>query len=400
MSSIYSLFVQTVDGITWKPGSTHGKKPNLYVAIHQDSAKVQRTRTVNRELAPTWDHTAKISESSTAISLRLYHDSSTPFAPNKCLGTVNTDLSTLVKLCSSDGDAQVVKLELKGVDGKLKGRPVGTISVRLKRGDEAVADQVVEPTKKDIERIGLPVTASTTMKNSGIVEQVASARGWRSVLGSVISKLEIVVRVGDEVATIHPHVNTRKLGITDRILISFILFALYAPHLMAIDPFKSVLFVTFVKEREKGLAVAGTGGVAPNEPLVWVLWTILMGGGDDGRLHFSQRRRNVSLAPDADALAKRTIMPNNASVPGTALLAPHDLAPLAAHSPTLFAALLSSPSALAAASAPARVGTVEVNMSMSMSSEDRARRREARATQQAKVRIELELELALTWLQS
>ncbi|KAJ7480978.1 hypothetical protein FB451DRAFT_155281 [Mycena latifolia] len=207
MSSIYSLFVQTVDGITWKPGSTHGKKPNLYVAIHQDSAKVQRTRTVNRELAPTWDHTAKISDSSTAISLRIYHDSSIPFAPDKCLGTVDTDLSTLVKLCSSDGDAHAVRLELKGVDGKLKGRPVGTISVRLARGDEAVADQVVEPTKKDAERIGLPATTSTVMKTGGRVEQAASASGWGSVLGSVVSKLEIIVCVGDEVATIHPYVN-------------------------------------------------------------------------------------------------------------------------------------------------------------------------------------------------
>ncbi|KAJ7434364.1 hypothetical protein FB451DRAFT_1195366 [Mycena latifolia] len=57
--------------------------------------------------------------------------------------------------------------------------------------------------------------------------------------------------------------------LTDRILVAFILFALYAPHPIAINPFKSVLFVTFVKECEKALALAG-GGVAPNEPLVWI----------------------------------------------------------------------------------------------------------------------------------
>ncbi|KAJ7431596.1 hypothetical protein FB451DRAFT_1486588 [Mycena latifolia] len=205
MSSIYSLLVQTVEGITWE---SHGKKPNLYVAIHQDSAKVQRTCTVHRELAPTWDHIAKISGSLSAISLRLYHDSSVPFAKDKCLGTVDTDLSTLVKLCSSDGDAQVVKLELKGVDGKVKGRLVGTISVRLTRGDEAVADQVLKSTKKDAESIGLPATTSAIMKTGGIVEQaVAVASDWGPVLGSVVSKLEIIVRIGDEIATIHPYVN-------------------------------------------------------------------------------------------------------------------------------------------------------------------------------------------------
>ncbi|KAJ7439276.1 hypothetical protein B0H11DRAFT_1828869 [Mycena galericulata] len=69
--------------------------------------------------------------------------------------------------------------------------------------------------------------------------------------------------------------------LTERILVSFILFSLYAPHPISINPFKSVLFVTFVKEREKALAVASNGGVSPNEPLVWVLWKILKGDGYD-----------------------------------------------------------------------------------------------------------------------
>lgn len=48
-----------------------------------------------------------------------------------------------------------------------------------------------------------------------------------------------------------------------------------------INPFKSVLFVTFVKEREKAVSVANDGGVCPNEQLVWVLWKILKGDGND-----------------------------------------------------------------------------------------------------------------------
>lgn len=69
--------------------------------------------------------------------------------------------------------------------------------------------------------------------------------------------------------------------LTDRILVSFILFSLYAPHPISINPFKSVLFLTFLRERETALAVAKDGGVSPNEPLVWVLWKILKGDGDD-----------------------------------------------------------------------------------------------------------------------
>ncbi|KAJ7431599.1 hypothetical protein FB451DRAFT_1486595 [Mycena latifolia] len=208
MSSDHSLFVQTVDGILWKSGSTHGKTPNLYMAIYRDGVEIQRTRTVKRDLAPTWDHLSKISDSPSTISLRLYHDSSIPLVPDKCLGIVDTNLFTLVNLCCSNGDAQTVKLELKGLDRELKGRPVGTISVRLTRGDEAVADQVVEPTKKNAERMGLPATTSAVMETVGNVERAASTAGdLGSALAAVTSKLEIIVRIGDEIATIHPYVN-------------------------------------------------------------------------------------------------------------------------------------------------------------------------------------------------
>ncbi|KAG6910471.1 hypothetical protein DXG01_010396 [Tephrocybe rancida] len=69
--------------------------------------------------------------------------------------------------------------------------------------------------------------------------------------------------------------------LAQRILVAFLLYSLYAPHPMAINPFKTVLFVTFVKEREKAVNVAQTGEVSPNEQLVWVLWKILRGDGND-----------------------------------------------------------------------------------------------------------------------
>lgn len=69
--------------------------------------------------------------------------------------------------------------------------------------------------------------------------------------------------------------------LAQRILVSFILYSLYAPHPIAINPFKSVLFVTFVKEREKAVGVAKKGEVSPNEQFVWVLWKILKGDGND-----------------------------------------------------------------------------------------------------------------------
>ncbi|KAF5382813.1 hypothetical protein D9757_007313 [Collybiopsis confluens] len=87
-----------------------------------------------------------------------------------------------------------------------------------------------------------------------------------------------------------------------RILVSFILFSLYAPHPVSINPFRSALYMTFVNEREKAIRLSnsnangastlgnggGTGsatllvaGTASNDQLVWVLWKILRGDGND-----------------------------------------------------------------------------------------------------------------------
>ncbi|KAJ7480977.1 hypothetical protein FB451DRAFT_1447153 [Mycena latifolia] len=156
-------------------------------------------------------------------------------------------------------------------------------------------------------------------------------------------------------------------------------------------------------ECERALALAGSG-VAPNEPLVWVLWKILEGDGDDIGPYSPSALAHTLLPPNfratklildeslyhtppksdlddvtypsdtapvatADALAERTItseedvrgeaiahvararplprqtaqkvMPVLPTLGGTALLAPRDLAPLAA---PLFAALLATPS--------------------------------------------------------
>ncbi|TEB25394.1 hypothetical protein FA13DRAFT_1637510 [Coprinellus micaceus] len=76
--------------------------------------------------------------------------------------------------------------------------------------------------------------------------------------------------------------STTPAEIASRILVSFILYTLYAPHPIAVNPFKSALFVTYTNEREKAVSFATKeGGVSPNEQLVWALWKILKGDGND-----------------------------------------------------------------------------------------------------------------------
>ena len=79
---------------------------------------------------------------------------------------------------------------------------------------------------------------------------------------------------------------------------SYILYSLYAPHPIAINPFKSVLYATFVKEREVAVREGNAGGVSENEQLVWVLWKILKGDGSDVSPHQSLHSREVKLIYD------------------------------------------------------------------------------------------------------
>lgn len=68
-----------------------------------------------------------------------------------------------------------------------------------------------------------------------------------------------------------------------RILAAYILCALYAPHPIGINPFRSALANTFVRERSLATQIAADGGTSPSEQLVWVLWKILKGDGNDVR---------------------------------------------------------------------------------------------------------------------
>ncbi|OSD03750.1 hypothetical protein PYCCODRAFT_1451490 [Trametes coccinea BRFM310] len=100
-----------------------------------------------------------------------------------------------------------------------------------------------------------------------------------------------------------------------RILVSYMLYALYAPHPIAINPFKSVLHARFVKERAVAVQVDQAGGVNENEQLVWVLWKILRGDGSDigpfspntlarSPLPPKLRAAHLSLEEDVAALAQ------------------------------------------------------------------------------------------------
>ncbi|KAL5498280.1 hypothetical protein ACEPAH_2420 [Sanghuangporus vaninii] len=66
-----------------------------------------------------------------------------------------------------------------------------------------------------------------------------------------------------------------------RICAAYILYYMYAAHPIAMNPFRSAFAEVFLRERDMSRFEAERGGVNENEQLVWVLWKILKGDGND-----------------------------------------------------------------------------------------------------------------------
>ncbi|KAJ7876523.1 hypothetical protein B0H14DRAFT_2501365, partial [Mycena olivaceomarginata] len=126
------------------------------------------------------------------ILMMVLHDS---LLKDPSLGSVNIRLGDLLSLCSAvDSKSQATDLELVGVEGKSKGKSVGTLSVRMKNATPEEVKRVIVGT-----------------------ENIASARGFRSVnaasgthtfssaIETVMSKLEVIIEIGDKLSTINPY---------------------------------------------------------------------------------------------------------------------------------------------------------------------------------------------------
>ncbi|TFK50605.1 hypothetical protein OE88DRAFT_275862 [Heliocybe sulcata] len=115
-----------------------------------------------------------------------------------------------------------------------------------------------------------------------------------------------------------------RVELEQRILVSYILFSLYTPHPISINPFKSALYATFVNERDAAVRIAAGGGVSENEQLVWVLWKILKGDGNDlGPYSPNTLARSAlppKLRPSNLTLDEETIAPARSELQDTSIL--------------------------------------------------------------------------------
>ncbi|KAJ6559940.1 hypothetical protein B0H19DRAFT_1146120 [Mycena capillaripes] len=210
MSQGYSLLVQSLDGFSWKPGFLHQKEPNLYVGIDLDESRVRQTHTINRDLVPKWNDVYALSSDqlSARLSLHVYHKSSRPLTDDSCLATVDISIRALQERCGTLGTSeQVVALELVKKDKRIKS--AGTLAVRLAAiGIIEGGKTEVTSAQKAVEGLVDSGAVSGAMGAVDTVAKVQSKAGdIESSLGVLISKIDIIVRLGDKLAAIHPYAN-------------------------------------------------------------------------------------------------------------------------------------------------------------------------------------------------
>jgi hypothetical protein len=90
-----------------------------------------------------------------------------------------------------------------GVDGESKRKPAGTLSVCL-LGDAEASATAIKHARTDVQKLALGAVRSAMMKTTGVVVQSeTTAENFQSALSIITAKLELIVRIGDELAMVN-----------------------------------------------------------------------------------------------------------------------------------------------------------------------------------------------------
>ncbi|KAJ7636261.1 hypothetical protein FB45DRAFT_1055732 [Roridomyces roridus] len=211
MSSGYLFSVKTASGVQWNPGHRHGDKPNLYVKIYQDGEQIHRTQTVSRTIEPRWEgdlFTLSSTTTGAVISVKLLHDATLSMLGDPCLGTAQIRLDELLGLCPADGSGK--ELHLVGAEGAQKGQPTGVLYVGVERISQGQLKSMTEEAHTSITNLSVG-SAEVLVKTGDLTADTSSLPGVEPLVSSlktVLEKLDIIVKLGDQLSQIHPYAST------------------------------------------------------------------------------------------------------------------------------------------------------------------------------------------------
>ncbi|KAJ7191798.1 hypothetical protein GGX14DRAFT_406900 [Mycena pura] len=175
--------------------------PKLYVTVHPEGAAVVSTHPSRPSLNPHWNSNLTFSCSATStITLRLYHATRFPLLRHdRLLGVCITRVEDLLNRCSSEN---TIALELKA-DSQVSGR----VSVLLTTLEKAAQNAALEM-QKNAKRLGRVPGAIIAVESVVGAGASAAQMNLAGALEQVISRVDFIVRIGDELSKVHPYART------------------------------------------------------------------------------------------------------------------------------------------------------------------------------------------------
>ncbi|KAJ6559418.1 hypothetical protein DFH09DRAFT_1316724 [Mycena vulgaris] len=182
MKQSYELKIMSVSGIHWKPAPVSfgvHRIPNLYVAIDVDDKRVYKTHT-SRNWVAVWNHLCTLSAPSPSSLLALQILHKPLFGDGEYVPIALTDMSE----DPTDGPRPILVVRMTAIS-HIHG---GAVMI-----DDAI--EAIKPLQDEAAR-----SAVVDLVGRGVEH-----RDLLSAFGTVLSGLAIVVRIGAEVAKIHPY---------------------------------------------------------------------------------------------------------------------------------------------------------------------------------------------------
>ncbi|KAF7356039.1 WD40 repeat-like protein [Mycena venus] len=197
----YSLLIQSAEKIDWKPLRRDlrklkiGSKPDLYVKIYQNEHETITTHIERDQFSPKWNFNCDLSAVSAlhTLTFRLYHDA---LGPDEDLGHAEVSIAMLLDMCKA---SEVTKLDIKH-GSKIRGR----LLVRLTK---ISLDQAVQNAADALSELSKPTRPELIASGVKGAVDTADRIKLTDALEGVLSILEPIVKVGDELTKIHPYAN-------------------------------------------------------------------------------------------------------------------------------------------------------------------------------------------------
>ncbi|KAJ7197973.1 WD40-repeat-containing domain protein [Mycena pura] len=193
------ICIRSADDIVWEPSWRDcGKPPNLYVKVYHDKDRILKTRIVKQNIKPIWDHSLDLTSSllpSRILTFRLFHKAP---GPNVFIAEAETSVADLMEQSNSN---EGVWLDMKAPKGEVRGRL--SVSLSAFTGDKAIRKM-----SEDTSKLKFPSLVGEALDSVAAVEGFQSSGAKLSgALNGILSALENIVKVGDELAKIHPYAN-------------------------------------------------------------------------------------------------------------------------------------------------------------------------------------------------